>query len=384
MTTWTQAVHSYLTGATPSRLRNQRVEFVDHWQGRDNLLWRVRSREGGCAVVKMFMDAGQARSRRQFNGQELFSDSGLAPEPLWYDRYPIGLPRQILVYRWAEGDPLQVSVPTHRNALAAAAARVHGAGTEAVGRFSPHPFNLLTFWQIWQSEEAPLRGWLARLRAPLLTELLSNLWETVRATVDRELPLMGETPPAPIHGELFPENSLVRDTGTVLLDWEYFGLGDPAQEIARLFFYGADDWPAENRQQWWDWYMAGGADASVPDRVELHLRLLSFRSATFLLEGIRQNMTGGAETAARDRGSGFAMNAAGRGPSAGGDPGAADSIDRYGSFLNEALEAAISRSLDNWELSPLASGDRQLLAKEVTQILNRQLAVSRPAGPTCA
>ena len=79
MSVWTQAVHGYLTGASSSRFRDQEVTITDQWQGRDNLLWRVRCGDGTDAVVKMFTDAGQARSRRQFRGQEQFAAAGLAP-----------------------------------------------------------------------------------------------------------------------------------------------------------------------------------------------------------------------------------------------------------------------------------------------------------------
>ena len=54
MGAWTQAVLDYLTGAATSRFRDQEVIIADHWQGRDNLLWRVKCGKGIDAVVKMF------------------------------------------------------------------------------------------------------------------------------------------------------------------------------------------------------------------------------------------------------------------------------------------------------------------------------------------
>ena len=106
---WTQAVHDYLTGSISSRFRGQEATVTDQWKGRDNLLWRVRCADGSDVVLKMFTDAGQARCRRQFSGQDQFAGAGLAPAPLWYDRYPHGLPCQILVYRWTEGEPLSLA-----------------------------------------------------------------------------------------------------------------------------------------------------------------------------------------------------------------------------------------------------------------------------------
>ncbi len=104
MTDLTQAVHTYLTTAPTSQFVGAEVEIRSHWQGADNLLWHVVAPRGE-AVLKLFLDAGQARSRRQFDGQQLFGPLGLAPQPLWVDRYPEGLSRQVLVYRWVNGDP---------------------------------------------------------------------------------------------------------------------------------------------------------------------------------------------------------------------------------------------------------------------------------------
>ncbi|MEZ4560580.1 MAG: hypothetical protein R2854_29800 [Caldilineaceae bacterium] len=92
--TLTTAIQTYLTGAATSEFRGLEVTVVDHWEGRDNLLWRVEAGAQNAAqdaVIKLFLDAGQVRSRRQYDGQQLFAPVGIAPQPLWYDRYPDGL-----------------------------------------------------------------------------------------------------------------------------------------------------------------------------------------------------------------------------------------------------------------------------------------------------
>jgi thiamine kinase-like enzyme len=351
MSVWTQAVHGYLTGAASSRFLGQEVTITDQWQGRDNLLWRVRCGDGTDAVVKMFTDAGQARSRRQFRGQEQFAAAGLAPEPLWYDRYPHGLPCQILVYRWAEGEELTLADRLHRIALADAVARIHCAESDAVQRFSPHPFNLLTFWQIWQAGEAQLREWISAASAPLLTELLSMLWAATHDLMDTALPLLGETPPTPIHGDLSAENALF-DRGRVLLvDWEFFGLGDPAQEIARFLFYGGDDWSEDGQAEWRELYRSANTEPGLPERVELYLRLFNFQAVTYLLQGIRQ----------------------GSAPTLSDTDSVAPGPTQYGTFLIDALTIAVRRSLTKWGLPPLASADAALLADEIEHLMNFQM-----------
>ena len=359
MSQWTQAVHSYLTGAASSRFLGQEVTVMDHWQGSDNLLWRVRGGDGTDAVVKMFTDAGQARSRRQFRGQDQFAAAGLAPEPLWYDRYPHGLPSQILVYRWAEGVELSLADGLHRIALAEAVARVHRTEGDAVQRFSPHPFNLLTFWQVWQAGEAPLREWVSAAPAPLLKELLSMLWAVTHRLMDEALPLLGETPPTPIHGDLTAENALFDRGRALLVDWEFFGLGDPAQEIARLLFYGGDDWSEDDRAGWRDLYFAANAEPGLSPRVELYMRLFNFQAVTYLLEGIRQ----------------------GSAPVLSGTDSKGQRLTDYGTFLIDALTVAVRRSLTLWELPPLNETDEALLADEIGHLMTFQLP-ARPAKAT--
>lgn len=351
---WTQAVLDYLTGSAGSRFLNQEVRITDHWQGRDNLLWRVKCGDGVDAVVKMFTDAGQARSRRQFDGQARFAAAGLAPEPLWYDRYPHGLPRQILVYRWIDGGALTLADRFHRLSHADAVARVHSSDRDEVQRFSPHPFNLLTFWQIWQAGEVPLREWVSAAPAPLLTEQLSMLWSAAHRLMDAALPLLGETPPSPVHGDLTAENALFRRGQVLLVDWEFFGLGDPAQEIARFLFYEGEDWSDRGKEEWRESHRAGISDPSLPERIDLYLRLLNFQAVTFLLEGIRQ---------------GTVPPLADTDADADAEAGGA----QFRSFLISALTAALRRSLALWELSPLGEGDFQRLSDEISCLSNIEL-----------
>jgi len=342
MSTWTRAVQGYLTSSPSSNFRNLEVTIKSHWQGRDNLLWRVHCGNGADAVFKMFTDAGQARCRRQFSGQKQFAGAGLAPEPLWYDRYPHGLPRQILVYRWADGESLTVSDPHHRMSHADAVARVHCAGSDNVQRFSPHPFNLLTFWQIWQAGEASLREWASAAPAPLLSEQLSTLWAAVHRLMDTALPFFGETAPSPIHGDLTADNALFHRGQTLLVDWEFFGLGDPAQEIARFLFFSGEEWSEECRVEWRRHYSYTNSDPSLPDRVDIYLRLFSFQAVTYLLDGIRQRTVPPVS-----------------------DTGPEEESTQYLSFLNSAIKVALHRSMTLWGLSPLGKGDSKLLAGEI-------------------
>ncbi|MEZ4584701.1 MAG: phosphotransferase, partial [Caldilineaceae bacterium] len=149
--TLTTAIQTYLTDAATSEFRGLEVTVVDHWEGRDNLLWRVEAGAQNAAqdaVIKLFLDAGQVRSRRQYDGQQLFAPVGIAPQPLWYDRYPDGLSRQIMVYRWAQGATPDPDDAGQLTELARAVAALHDGDPTAVRRFSPNPVNLDYLWRL--------------------------------------------------------------------------------------------------------------------------------------------------------------------------------------------------------------------------------------------
>ena len=354
---WTQAVHDYLTGSVSSRFRGQEATITDHWQGRDNLLWRARCGDGADVVVKMFTDAGQARCRRQFSGQAQFAAAGLAPEPLWYDRYPHGLPCQILVYRWAEGEALQLTDQQQCSAHADALARIHSAERDEAQRFSPHPFNLLTFWQIWQASEAPLREWISAAAAPLLVEHVAMMWEAVHREMEAALPMLGETVPAPVHGDPAAENSLFHRGLGRLVDWEYFGLGDPAQEVARFLFFEANGLSDEGKANWREHYGDAHSAPGFSERVDLYFRLLNFQAVTYLLDGIRQRTA--QDVTATD----------------------SEAIrTQYKAFLAETLAVALRRSLALWELPPLGIADGRLLADEIGNLMNIQAPDRKPSS----
>src|SRR4051794_5671146 len=162
----TGPVHEYLTTAPSSLFLQQPVEMLAHWQGDANLLWRVAVGDQQ-AVVKMFLDAGQARSRRQFDAHQLWAPVGLAPVPLWADRYPQGLSRQLIVYRWCDGEVVAPEDPASLVAWSEAIATLHATSPSRVPRFSPHPVNLDYYWRIERITMAQIEGWLALSGLPL-------------------------------------------------------------------------------------------------------------------------------------------------------------------------------------------------------------------------
>ena len=275
---------TYLTESPASGFAGQPVEMVDHWQGRANLLWRVHAGRQ-AAVLKFFLDAGQVRSRRQYDGQALFAPLGLAPQPLWLDRIPETLPRSVLVYRWADGEAFDPSDGYQWQTLAQTVAQVHTAAVDDMQRFSPHPVNLSYFWSVLGPSLPPLQNWLAAQGLVQLSDLLARLHARGQRAVDAALPLWDQAPVA-VHGDLRPENFL-NSFGTVaLLDWEMFGLGDPALEIARFLYEQRAAVPPELLEDWLDTYLDQRGDPAAQVRIDVYRRrLLPLQDAAYLLSG---------------------------------------------------------------------------------------------------
>ncbi len=285
----TAQIHQYLTAAPASLFAQQEVQILDHWAGDANLLWRVAV-PNQEAVVKLFLDAGQARSRRQFDGHQIFAPRGLAPQPLWADRYPHGLSRQLIVYKWIDGEALAPADPSALRAWAEAIATLHNAPTDEVRRFSPHPINLDFYWRIEEASIAQIKKWLAPTGLALHT-LFQKLADATGALVHENLPIWATASPTPVHGDLTAAHTLLERGRVQLLDWEMFGLGDPALDVARLLRHEAQTLNAEQVETFLDRYLEMSEQPNLGERITLFQRLLAVHNVIYLLVGLQQNST---------------------------------------------------------------------------------------------
>jgi hypothetical protein len=152
-------------------------------------------------------------------------------------------------------------------------------------RFSPHPVNLAYFWSVLGPSLPPLKYWLGSQRLLLLADLVGQLYTGGRQVVDDALPLWAQAPVA-VHGDLQLENFLNSFGTVVLLDWEMFGLGDGALEVARFLHEQRHAISSEVLEDWLGTYLEGLGDPSAPARIEVYRRrLLPLQDAAYLLSG---------------------------------------------------------------------------------------------------
>lgn len=283
----TANLHAYLTTAPTSNFLQRDVEILEHWAGSNNLLWRVTG-AGQEAVVKLYLEAGQARGRRQFDGQQLFSPLDLAPQPLWFDRYPAGLARQVLVYAWAPGERVDAQQEAQMTALAQTVAQVHASDASTVRRFCPNPLNLDYLWRVVQGGLGTLEGWLLAHKATMLQRHFNAIAANANALVEAALPLWQQTPPTPVHGDLKLENAIDSFGTAVLLDWELFGLGDPAYEVASFLQASQAELDADRQAVWLNSYLSSFDQPGLAQRIGVYQRILPFDAVCYLLHGLRQ------------------------------------------------------------------------------------------------
>lgn len=282
----TRSIHHYLIHAPSSLFAGQPVKLLDHWQGEDNLLWRVASRDSE-AVVKLFLDAGQARSRRQFDAHTLFAPNGLAPTPLWYDHNPKGVAREVNIYTWVEGEAVAAEGDAFHE-LAHAVAQIHMAHSDEVRRFSPHPYTLQYFWRLEQTSIAAVKDWLAQIGLGLFGADYAALTSAASQVVEQALPLWASAPSVPVHGDLRLEHALLAPHGICFVDWEMFGLGDPALEIARFLQHSQSLVQPEQLAAWVDTYLADVNLPGLDQRIAAYNSLLPMHAVTYVLLGLRQ------------------------------------------------------------------------------------------------
>lgn len=283
----TTAIHTYLTTAPTSNFLQRSVDILDHWPGSSNLLWRVQ-RGSQEAVVKLYLDAGQARGRRQFEGQQCFSPLGVAPQPLWFDRHPAGLARQVLIYHWAPGVGVDAKNAAQMTALAQSLAQVHSGDPNTVHRFCPNPLNLDYLWRVLGGGLGSLNQWLLAQQATALQTYVATIAARANALVEAALPLWQGTPPTPVHGDLKLENVIDSFGVAVLLDWELFGLGDPAYEVATFLQVSQAELAEDGQAMWLENYLATFDQPGLAQRIGVYRRLLPFQAVTYLLHGLRQ------------------------------------------------------------------------------------------------
>jgi aminoglycoside phosphotransferase (APT) family kinase protein len=85
---------------------------------------------------------------------------------------------------------------------------------------------------------------------------------------------------------------LIERGQVLLLDWEMFGLGDPALDVARLLQREAQSLTADQVEGWLARYLPIVDQPAMAERIDIFQRLLEVHNGIYLLVGLQQHATG--------------------------------------------------------------------------------------------
>jgi hypothetical protein len=209
--------------------------------------------------------------------------------PAYQSLYQVAADLGCEVVRWTprEEDGWRFD-PDDLAALAASVAAVHNGEASAVRRISPRAVNLDYFWRVLAGGLAPTTSWLEAVGCLHLAELVHALTTRAAAIVAEARLLWQSATPTPVHGDLRLEHALMQGRRAVLLDWEMFGLGDPALDVATFLRQDAGTMDDASRAHWLACYCDAVRSPELSARIDVYARLLPLQQFAFLLGGLRQ------------------------------------------------------------------------------------------------
>ena len=262
-------------------LAHLQAPYPDYeWQGwhirpvasGNNLLFRA-TRDGHDWAVKFMIRDQRNRARREFGALTLIGGLGapVGPRPLYIDQD--SYQHAVVVQTWVDGTPL--SSPPADDAtwshILQAYALIHKIQLADALRYGIAMDQTLGVMPADQTADA-LRAFAQEVPPTTHAAALANLIETLERA---RLPNI-RTSRCWCHGDPNIRNLLVTAGGVQLVDWEYGGIGDPAQEIAGLLAHPFARSASEERRQWvMERYagLSGQADMLLRIQVQYALRL---------------------------------------------------------------------------------------------------------------
>jgi thiamine kinase-like enzyme len=240
----------FMTDALIEQLAGLQPPYADDtWQGwrirpiasGNNLLFRATRDDQDCAVKFMIRDR-RNRAQHEFDALTLIDGLSprIGPRPVFIDRDRYH--HAVVVQTWIDGSALQAP-PTDDSTWSqivetyALVHQIHPAEAQRQGCASVIPA---------AQTVAAIRAFAQELPATPYAAALASL---LAALEQAGLP-EGQPARRWCHGDPNIRNILVTPTGVQLVDWEYSGIGDPAQEIAGLLAHPFARSTSAARRKW--------------------------------------------------------------------------------------------------------------------------------------
>jgi thiamine kinase-like enzyme len=217
------------------------------------------------------------RARAESLALETYAPRGIAPELLWSGDAPPHIGGCILIYHSPEGVSAALRHLDDReiNLYANALRAIHDTQID-LRLFSPRPRNLDAWWLQIHERYRDIPADLLRELPDTIEDLLARLTQTVAADSHAHKRFWQGAALTPVHGMPFPHNLLLSDNTVTLIDWQLFGLGDPAYEVAATSCILAEASGPLSADKLIESYLAHGDDIMLERRVKIYRRVWQF------------------------------------------------------------------------------------------------------------
>lgn len=199
----------------------------------DAACWRVRT-STSSARVKRYPPASE-RAAREIAGLRLGGTLGLAPTLLLADEAGAALGGPVVAYEEPDGIPLGERRLSSEDAHGwlFLLLTLHHLPAGSLGLPSSMSPDIAIWWQRNQPAWEACRAAYAATRYKPLLDALSQLHAIVGARVETRRALWQGITRRPCHGNPVAAHVLRAGGRLVLVEWDGFGLGDPAMEVGR-------------------------------------------------------------------------------------------------------------------------------------------------------
>ena len=216
-------------------------------------------------------------------GLRAYAPSGIAPKLLHEGALPGVAGDYAVIYSWIEGLPLAIARASAATgeSYADTLLDVHNKGSEP-GRTSPLPRDLDRWWFAIHEQYRETEELRVSMPEPL-RDTLNGLLQSVGADAQAHKRLWTGAALTPIHGGARHDALLATDGRICLVNWQFYGLGDPTYEVARAAWTLGG--PGEEAgERFLARYLQASPDEQMGKRLTVYLRLWPFDALLDTLE----------------------------------------------------------------------------------------------------
>lgn len=227
------------------------------------------------------------RARAEGLALEIYAQVVIAPELLWAGDAPAHVGGHIVVYRAPRGaSAVRRQLGSKEiESYASALRSIHDASVD-LKLLSPRPRNLDAWWLQVHELYRDMPADLLRELPATIEDLLARLTQTVAADSHAHKRFWQGAALTAVHGTPFPHNIFLADGTATLVDWQLFGLGDPAHELAATSCVLAESSGPLAADNLVESYLSHTGDIMLERRIKIYRRVWQFGYVLQLLRTI--------------------------------------------------------------------------------------------------